>query len=72
MANLTREQEWADRNHDRRVCWFPENGGCLRHNPNIGQTFKSDEQKTKERMAELQQELHELNVEYNTNYELGS
>lgn len=67
MANLTREQEWADENHDRRTCWFPENGGCIHHNPHRPD-MKSDAQRLAEHYAKLSKEISDLNQKYGTNY----
>jgi hypothetical protein len=67
MSNLSPAQEWADRNHDRRTCWFPENGGCMRHNPHRPGP-KSDAQRLAEKHAELAKEVAELNKENGTNY----
>jgi len=67
MSNLTYEQEQADRNHDRRICWLPENGGCMRHNPNRPGP-KTDEEIIAERHTALAKEVSELNKKYGTHY----
>lgn len=66
MANLTSQEEYADRHHDRQTCWFPENGGCMRHNTNRPGS-KTDKQYLDEAHARLAKEVQEINKQADKN-----